>query len=425
MFTFTSLKNSKCVVIFYLLLILFLTSSKVHAQSEWTQMNSGVTKNLCAVTWTGKKFIAVGDGVILSSSDGKLWNKVNTGLDTLNCLHNILSFDEGNNIIAVGYKQVLTSPDGITWTNQTNATSDSLFFSDILWTGNKFVSGGLDGIYTSRDGIKWSLCETPENYKSPYVRGIAWSGDLFIVVDDHYVCTSTDGENWEVCDEPWYVNTITWTGSKFIAVTLYDQVMSTTDGKTWSEPIKLPDTYIRYSSFNKKTRSASKGKIRWTGKELIYVGNAYVDTPNVYKCYICTSPDGEIWTVQYNNRSEALYDITWNDSIFVAVGFNGTILTSLRDNVGISQKSIAGNNSRNISLRVTGSSLYASIPSVLKSKNVSVAMYNISGKKMFKQSFFVADSRIECSIANLASGRYTFVVTGGDMQFMKTFCVIY
>ena len=112
-----------------------------------------------------------------------------------------------------------------------------MFFSDILWTGNKFVSGGFEGIYTSGDGKIWSVCETPEIYKSPYVRGIAWSGNLFIVVDDHYVCTSSDGENWEVFDEPWYVNTITWTVNKFLAVTLYDQVMSTTDGKTWSEPM--------------------------------------------------------------------------------------------------------------------------------------------------------------------------------------------
>lgn len=262
-------------------------------------------------------------------------------------------------------------------------------------------------------------------YKSPYVRGIAWSGNLFIVVDDHYVCTSSDGENWEVFDEPWYVNTITWTVNKFLAVTLYDQVMSTTDGKTWSEPIKLPDTYIRYSYFNKKTRSASKGKIRWTGKELIYVGNAYVNTPNVYNCYVCTSTDGISWICQSNNIKGSLNDIVWNDSIFVAVGDSGTIITSPRDNVGISQKSIAVNNSYRISIRVIGSRLYVCTPNLLKGKNISVTIYNISGKKILKKSLFMIDNHIEYNISNFASGRYTFVVTGGCLKFMKTFYIIH
>lgn len=43
---------------------------------SWTPAPSGVTQNLDAVTWTGKRFLAVGEGVAIASADGLSWKPV-------------------------------------------------------------------------------------------------------------------------------------------------------------------------------------------------------------------------------------------------------------------------------------------------------------------------------------------------------------
>jgi hypothetical protein len=41
--------------------------------STWTPQASGVTQNLDAVIWTGKRFVATGEGVAIASADGSRW----------------------------------------------------------------------------------------------------------------------------------------------------------------------------------------------------------------------------------------------------------------------------------------------------------------------------------------------------------------
>jgi len=420
MITLTSLKRQRYTHL-YILFIFFLTIiHDIHAQSDWTLQNSGTEKSFFAVTWTGGVFIAAGEGVIAYSQDAKNWNHVNvesiTG-DTAITFREIIPPVEGKDIIALGYKHVLTSPDGITWTDHSQPSS--AYIVEVIWGGNKFIGAG-DVLFTSTDGINWTEIELPQDSIS-FIRDIAWSGSLFVGVADYcYIFTSPDGNNWNIYfgNRVPELATVTWTGSKFYA---FEQapgwgIASSTDGVTWSAPIPLPDKNLKNNSINSSTkkRDGPYGKICWTGKELIYL---------CLKIY--TSPDGITWTTQNSIGPGAKCDITWNDSIFVAVGEKGKIMTSPRDNVGISQKINTVNNSRNISLRVTARRLYASIPPLLKNRNISVSIYDISGKKIFKQSSFAADSRIKCSIENLAFGRYTFVVTGGGMQFMKTFCIMH
>jgi hypothetical protein len=53
-----------------------LLVSTDHGRS-WMPTPSGVTENLNAVVWTGKHFLAVGEGVTIVSSDGRSWREVN------------------------------------------------------------------------------------------------------------------------------------------------------------------------------------------------------------------------------------------------------------------------------------------------------------------------------------------------------------
>ena len=45
--------------------------------TSWEQKNSGTTEDLLSVAFNGKRFVAVGaNGIILTSRDGSLWNKI-------------------------------------------------------------------------------------------------------------------------------------------------------------------------------------------------------------------------------------------------------------------------------------------------------------------------------------------------------------
>jgi hypothetical protein len=89
--------------------------------------------------------------------------------------------------VAVGDKRVLyneeaadnivTSPDGMTWTSQTSETKNAL--NSIAWSETQFVAVGAGTILTSPDGIPWTSQVLGIQVD---LSGIAWSGTQFVAV---------------------------------------------------------------------------------------------------------------------------------------------------------------------------------------------------------------------------------------------------
>ena len=119
----------------------------------WTRQNSG-TAHLQFVIWTGTQLVAVGQsGTILTSPDGITWTSRNSGVPTDN-LNSVVW--TGSQLVIVGLTPgtlnsstnpegsgtILTSPDGITWTKRSTASTPFLF--SVAWTGNKLVAVGGD-----------------------------------------------------------------------------------------------------------------------------------------------------------------------------------------------------------------------------------------------------------------------------------------
>src|SRR4051812_6792240 len=100
----------KCIRLFLFWGLVAGFSFESYAQELWTQRHWRPTENwLTAVAWTGAQLVAVGDS-----------------------------------------GTILTSPDGITWTNRSSGTDQGL--SSITWTGTQLVAvGGLGTILTSPD----------------------------------------------------------------------------------------------------------------------------------------------------------------------------------------------------------------------------------------------------------------------------------
>jgi hypothetical protein len=397
------------------------------AQSVWTRQNSGTTDKLCTVAWTGDVFVIGGEknGKIIYSHDGNSWEHINTTSPYL--IVGIVCPGNGKDIIAVcGGNYIARSSDGITWT--TEEQSYDVQCCEIMWDGSRYISaaGGSGGVYVSTDGVDWEFYTVPKGPCGTWY-DIAWSGDLYICGTTSQLMYSTDGINWEIKDfHLGYPTTITWTGEKFFLAEDGTSVRYSTDGSSWSKSIELPSstrpsikskTAPSFDTNDHDKRYGLDGRIRWTGKELIHVYTT-----------VCTSPDGIDWTLECDSikdnegKKVFLKDIAWNDNMFVAVGGNGTILTSPRKNTKISKQNTPTKNIKNnIAIHTIGSNLYASLPAILENKSVSIAIYNISGKKVLSRNSIVFGNTIEYDLSDIPSGYYTFVAKSRGFEVKKRF----
>jgi hypothetical protein len=183
--------------------------------------------DLNAVTWSGTKFVAVGNGI-------------------------------------------LTSPNGITWTPQTNPVNSN-GLRGVTWSGTKFVSVG-NSIISSTDGITWTL------QRNDYLYGVTWSGSQFVSVGgfNGTVLTSPDGVTWT--PQTGATNTLTsiiWSGTQYVAAGGAGLIVSSPNGVTWT-------------SQTSGTTNALFG-VAWSGSQFVAVGTSGT---------VLTSPNGITWTLR-------------------------------------------------------------------------------------------------------------------------------
>jgi hypothetical protein len=176
------------------------------------------------IAWNGiDKWIIGGLGAgtsmeigLLTSSDGETWTNLDTGIpNTITTISSIIW--TGSLWIAVGIMtdlppsttritNIITSPDGIVWSNATSGglISNEFYPQSIAWNGSKFVLGGILGaniISTSTNGTDWSTANItiPNTFIVFYSN--VWSGSLWIAVggtdsQDKCIFTSIDGQTW-------------------------------------------------------------------------------------------------------------------------------------------------------------------------------------------------------------------------------------
>lgn len=154
---------------------------------------------------------------VMTSSDGETWTGGTTPLAADTYSWNRVTYGNGR-YVAVGsgtsglFENVMTSPDGVTWTLRTTPTG-----ADINWTGVAYgepvIAGtpsplfvavartaGVNNVMTSPDGETWTLQTVPV---STEWRAVAWGGGLFVAVGlAGKVITSPDGVTWTEQSSP-------------------------------------------------------------------------------------------------------------------------------------------------------------------------------------------------------------------------------
>lgn len=149
------------------------------------------TTRLWEVEYIGGIYIAVGnDGVIITSSDGINWTNRTSGITDV-----IRGIAFGNSIyVVVGQKGViLSSSDGISWTTRTSGSSNYLY--GVSYLNEKFIAVGKSGtILTSTDGITWS---TKTSGISTNLKEVSYGNGVYVAIGTGgTILSSTDTETW-------------------------------------------------------------------------------------------------------------------------------------------------------------------------------------------------------------------------------------
>jgi hypothetical protein len=127
----------------------------------WTRRTTGSSGVNKAFAESGSVIVMIKGSTtngIWSSANGTSWTQryTNGAADNINDViyANGLFVAVGSNSGGTAGR-VFTSPDGITWTSQTNPATSVLL--SVRWSGNQFVAGGNSrSVMTSPDGVTWT-----------------------------------------------------------------------------------------------------------------------------------------------------------------------------------------------------------------------------------------------------------------------------
>jgi hypothetical protein len=221
---------------------------------------------------------------------------------------------------AVGYRDVARSPDGQSWQLLSDVAAGSL--QDVAYGGGILVAVGNDGeILTSPDGDTWT---THPSGTDAHLTEVLWDGSRFVVFGGLWVGSGTvegkvlfspNGVDWEVVglavDK--YVWKAIFTGAEYVVVA-QDEILVSTDAVHWQ------------TTHTMESEGYLAG-IAWNGDVYVAVGGKDYGYPWSYdtEAVVLASSDARSWT-WFRPFGGSLLAVKWDGDAFVAVGRGASIL---------------------------------------------------------------------------------------------------
>ncbi len=223
-------------------------------------------------------------------------------------------------VIAVGQPRLVyganasSVTDSATWIQRISSDTNWTITS-VIWTGARFVATGRGGDwYVSTNGVQWTTYLNGNIFT--LVNRIATDGTNYVAVGDgggvyrSSNITSTSGwSNWSQSGANLFYDII-WTGEQFVCVGWHSSlgavIYTSPNGMAWN----LVSSGL--------TTSALRG--------IVYANNQYVAVGA--NGTVLTSSNATTWTVRTSGVTADLKAIAWSGRRYLAVGSGGTIITS-------------------------------------------------------------------------------------------------
>lgn len=226
----------------------------------WTAQTAPVA-SWQGVAYGNNTFVAVGlgngGGAVMTSPDGITWTE-----RTSNPFSGLSweSVAYGNGLFVVvgsssgGVARLMISPDGITWRERTAAISGTLRAVIYAAPASLFVAvSGSGGTMRSSDGVTWTANPAvggASPFLAPNWYGVSYGrpngNGLFVAVSSGgEVATSADGENWNISVtlSPTFRG-VAYGSGRFVAVGDSGATRFSSDGVNWSSGTGLDATKI-------------------------------------------------------------------------------------------------------------------------------------------------------------------------------------
>ena len=369
----------------------------------WTPIYSGTQNNLTYVTYGNSKFVAAGalSTCLVSSNAGVTWTigtqaTVNYGgtsiasdgtnfvvvssttgagsmqystdgvtwrpiiLDYFNFIAKYVAY--ANNLwVAVGSngaagvlgQMIMTSADGQVWTARyLGTTGGSLTY--VAYLNSKWIAVGtaiasIGTIVTSANGTTWTAVATTNAGNTSLVSA-ATDGTTWVVVGTGgKIVTSTDSTfvTWtlQTSGTAQNLNSVVYANSLFVAVGAAGVILNSVNGTTWTLPTTATinsiafdgvSTYVAVGTSGlilKSTDGTATWVIQTSGtaqnlNSVIFANSLFVAGGGAG--VILTSPTGTTWTAATSNTTAAVSAIAYGNSTFTAVTTSGSnqIVTS-------------------------------------------------------------------------------------------------
>jgi spore germination protein YaaH len=283
------------------------------ATAPWVARTSAHAGNFYGVASRAGLHVASGaGGAIYTSTNGINWTARSSGKSGL--LMNVNG--DGPLWVVVGEGgAIVTSPDGTNWTARTSPTN--ALFRGVAYGNGVYVACGDNGaLVRSTNGTTWTAVSSSTTlslqgvgYGMDYVNmgdtnGIPAEYPLFVVTGANgLLLTSSDGLAWTArsLSPPVYVSDAMYGNGYYVAVGKTN-IFRSVDGIAWSV---IPNSsYLMRAGY-------CAGMFKAVGT----LGA------------IWSSTDGANWEPETSGTTNDIRGISYVDDQFVAVGFNGTILT--------------------------------------------------------------------------------------------------
>ena len=318
--------------------------------TTWTSIDTTASDDIYGIKNNGSVTVVAGrQGEILTTNNFSTWTNQKSGFEE-NMVGAAYGGEAGSMVFVIvdDRGSVWKGTDGINWEN---TFTPGVEFNPqwLLWEDEKFVAMSSQGEYilspTGNSG-QWSL---PTDGFEGFTRlnNVKYLNDLWWVVgDDGIIRSSTNLTNWDsfdvaISDD---FEDITYGDGLYVAVGSNGIIYTSPDGTTWTARTSGTTNRITGVSYgngkfvavgSSRTALTSTDGITWSDEgqsghpwnpQKINVENGqFVITEISGRFYL--SSDGLNWTQVNAPGSTNIRDTAASDSIMVAVGNNGVVLS--------------------------------------------------------------------------------------------------
>jgi hypothetical protein len=271
-------------------------------------------------------------------------------------------------------------------------TANSL--ESIAYGNNQFIAVGRDGvIVTSPNGITWTQQSSGTVYE---LYGITYGNNQFVVVGRFgTILTSPDGVTWTIIrfEYSYELRSVVFGNKEFVAVGRKGVIITSLDGITWTDR-------------SSEAINCDLNSVGFGNNQFIAVG---------MRGTIITSPDGTKWTGHAALTEKRLESITYGNNQFIAVGENSAIIALKDDNTLKKLENRYVNKSiKPITISpVQKNLIIQELCAKHIGKNMRISLYDVAGKRIYTSKIAIIRNTVTIPLHAILQGIYCVEIHSG------------